>query len=503
MMDHPDGQGTALEVPRPQTRVWLCRAPLLAAALIIVLINSFNLKHRLTEASPRDPWEAAEVVEGWRSLHGMPVYDASPDAHATHMYGPLAPWSEGVLFRLAGANNVVGRYLTLVCSLLTVSVLAVVVRSPGSGWLLAVGWAIILGANYRGGDYFVANRPDMIAFFFATLAVLMMGLGHERRRWWLVGLGSGFLVLGFFYKQPAAIFAAVPAVALCLRWRIPTRAEVVFALVPLGVIGAVIVGLRLFNPTVYYYMVQCPRGFKVGWPMVGRITWEVLIESPLFVVLVGEWIANDERPLREQPRLLWALATIAVTLPASAMFRSKVGGSVNSLLPALLAMAAFCALRLPRLAHVLERPSTRFPARGLLGIFLAALLLMTAFPRVSGDYQLLVARPTHQDAYRNAVAIAAKLPGKVTSSKDPTMALYSKGYVGRNLFLELDSRPTNGDWPHSPPECILDEIRASDYVLDVPAWGDNMKLDSRLSDLGFVEVPTPAINPHYRLWRRD
>src|SRR6516165_3637610 len=100
------------------------RLPLLFAACVIGVIGSIN-DYRLTGAkAPRNPWEALEVVEAWRSLKGMPVYELPPEGHATHMYGALVPWVQGEIFRWTGANNVTGRLLSLVSSLLLVTVLA-------------------------------------------------------------------------------------------------------------------------------------------------------------------------------------------------------------------------------------------------------------------------------------------------------------------------------------------------------------------------------------------
>ena len=72
-----------MTIQRPSP--WLCRAPLIAAAAIICLLNGFNL-FRLTTATgaPRNPWETTEIVEAWRSLAGLPVYELQ-DGQVTHM----------------------------------------------------------------------------------------------------------------------------------------------------------------------------------------------------------------------------------------------------------------------------------------------------------------------------------------------------------------------------------------------------------------------------------
>src|SRR5437868_5951591 len=96
---------------------WLCRSPLLAAAALIALMSGLNLTRLVRSPAPANPWEAAEVLEAWRSLHGMPVYELVPDGHSTHMYGALVPWVQGEIFRWVGPNNISGRVVTLASAL--------------------------------------------------------------------------------------------------------------------------------------------------------------------------------------------------------------------------------------------------------------------------------------------------------------------------------------------------------------------------------------------------
>ena len=238
---------------------WLCRFPLLAAAAVICLLSGLSLFRLMTAAAPRNPWEAIEIVEAWRSLTGMPVYELTPDGHATHMYGALVPWLQGELFRWIGPNNVSGRALSLVSALLTVTVLALCMKNGRSLWYLAIGWAAILGVNHRSGHYFAENRPDMPALLFATLAMVLFWCGQNRRRGLYFALGSACLVIGFFIKQTVVIFSAVPMVVLFLRWRRPLRSEALCALLPLAVSAGTIVTLKTLSPTVYHYMVRSPR----------------------------------------------------------------------------------------------------------------------------------------------------------------------------------------------------------------------------------------------------
>jgi len=483
--------------------LWLCRAPLLVAAALICLISGFNLVCLMTAPSPRNPWESLEVLEAWRSLQGMPVYEFSPDGHSTHMYGALVPWVQGEIFRWVGPNNVSGRVLTLVSALAAVTLLAVTMRGERSAWYLMVAWAAILGVNHRSAQYFAENRPDMTAMMFATAGVLLMGTGQERRRGLLVALGTACLVTGFFFKQTAFIFVAVPPLALVLRWRKPSRSEIWLAMLPLAVSLGVILALKILSPTVYYYMIDVPKAYNLDGRRTVRMIWDLLLDSPLFLVLFTECILFDALSPRDDPRVRWLLAVIAVTIPYSAVTAAKVGGWSNSLVPALLAMMAFCILRLPRLLKGLSNLESPLPMRATLGGFVALLLLMSTFPHMTLLNSLLVSRTSWDREYDKAVARAGQLPGRVVCPEDPTIPLYAKGYGGQNVFAERDTHLVNGEWPAAVPETVLADCRAADYVVDISGYGVDPVQEELLRELDFV--PAQELAPDlacYRIWRR-
>ena len=508
---------------------WHCRAPLLAAAAVICLLSGFSLFRLMTAAAPRNPWEAIEIVEAWRSLTGMPVYELSREGHATHMYGALVPWLQGEIFRWIGPNNVSGRALSLVSSLLTVTVLALSMKNGRSPLYLAIGWAAILGVNHRSGHYFAENRPDMPALLFATLAMVLFWFGRKdeapsepasalgsrgvspsrnvskrpaRSLYFL--LGTACLVVGFFVKQTVVIFSVVPMVVLLLRWRRPQRSEALLALLPLAASAGTIVMLKTLSPTVYHYMVEVPGGYSINWPRFVKFLWEVLLDSPLFLFLLGEWIVSKDEAPGEDTRMSWLLAVLAVTIPFSALSHAKVGGWPNSMLPALLAMTAFCALRLPMLLERLERRAWPVRTRLVYATFLALLLLMTTFPHLTVANGPWVAVSPWDQEYWKVVAIARSLPGKVVCPEDPSIPLHAKHYVGQNIFSEKDAHPTNGKWPKATPELVLAELRTAEFVIDVTNyWGENVD-ESMLDELGFVRDREFSLNAEcYRIWRRS
>jgi hypothetical protein len=484
-------------------RPWLGRVPLLVVASAICLITGWNLVRLVNAAAPRNPWEAAEVVEAWRSLKGLPVYEFAPAGHATLMYGALVAPVQAELFRVLGPNNVSGRALSLVSALLTVTLIAIVMRSGRSVVDLVIAWALILGVNHRSGHYFAENRPDMLALLCATVSLFLMGFGLEKRRWRYAVLGSACLVAGFFFKQSVAVLAAVPLVVLLMRARQPNMWELFLSVLPLALMCTLIVALKWFSPAVYHYMIEVPGGYKVNWPRAVKFAWELLLDSPLFLFVVGEWLVFDKGSIRNDARIRWLLALLAVAIPFCAVAHAKVGGWSNNLLPAFLGMTAFCALRLPGLIQRYDSQPTTNRSRMVLGAFLAMLVMMTTFPHLTYDHNLLVPKSPQDQGYWPAVAFTRTLPGLVVCPEDPTIPLYAKGFAGRNLLTEKDALPTNGLWPTFTPESVLDELRSADYVVDVTNYERKDVEDGLLERLGFEQVPrAPSDLECYRFWQR-
>jgi hypothetical protein len=480
------------------------RWPLLIAASLICAVGTINL-YRLTSATaPRNPWEALEVVEAWRSMQGRPVYELPPDGHATHMYGALVPWVQGKIFRLTGPNNVTGRLLSLVSSLLTVTLLALCFNGERSAWALTIAWAALLGVDHRSGHYFAENRPDMSALLLGTGGLVLIGTGAEKRRWLLVVLGTTCLMVGFFFKQTVAVFSVVPSLALFLRTRRPARTDLLLASIPLGLMGGVILWLRFVSPAIHHYMIAVPGAYSINWARAVKFLWELLLDSPLFLIVLAELIISGDGAARQDPRVRWLLAVLAVAIPFSAVSYAKIGGWPNSLLPALLAMMALCVLRLPQMLKRLEGRAGSLTRQLALGAFLAVVLLMTTFPHLTWGNGLIVARSRWDKDYRETLAVAGRLPGNVVCPEDPTIPFYGNGYVGLNLFSEHDARVVKGGWPQAMPELVLEEMRKADFVVDVQDyWGENVD-DALLESLGFRPIDVSSIDPAcYRIWRKS
>jgi hypothetical protein len=483
--------------------LWFCRAPLVFAAVAITLITGINLWRLLSAPAPRSPWESIQILEGWRSLQGLPVYEQSPAGHATHMYGALVPWVQGRVFGLIGVNNVSGRALQVVSAVLLVTMLVLALGNGQPAWSIFISWALILGVNHRSGQYFAENRPDMSALLLGTAALLAFGHGFERRRGRWVAIGTALLVVGFFFKQTVTAFAIIPLIVLGMRWRRPSAWELVCAGIPPAVMAGIIFGLKVASPPAYHYMIEVPAHYAINWPRAVKFLWEMLLDSPFFLLVFGEWLVTKRATDRDDARMRWMLTVLLVALPSCAVARAKVGGWPNSSLPALLAMAAFCALRLPTLLARLDQTVAPWRERMAYSSFVAVLVLMTTFPHLTYAQNLITIKSDWDREYWQTITIARSLPGRVVCPEDPTIPLYAKRYVGQNLFAEKDARPANGQWPKAMPEPVLAELSEADFVVHLEDyWGENLDAEM-LQAAGFEPADTTGCDlEYYTIWRR-
>ena len=141
--------------------------------------------------------------------------------------------------------------------------------------------------------------------------------------------------------------------------------------------------------------------------------------------------------------------------------------------------------------------------RLLLGSFLAVLMLMTAFPHLTRQHGLILPRSPRDRAYAQAVTAAKAMPGTVICPEDPTIPVHARQYAGLNVFIEYDAHPVDHDWPRTPPEPVLAEIRRADYLIDVCDYFQDIIKDELLLSLGYEPLDTATLDPScYRIWRR-
>ena len=207
---------------------WQSMLPLLpigAVAFFIIVASAIFIGFRSLLPYPVSPWEAGIVTDAWRMLQGDAIYAVGGD-HATHMYGPLVTVFLAQVFRFTGPVLQLGRLMSALSGIAVVVLLARMIIGRGDRLALGVAAALLLTANTRTLNYFTETRPDMDSLLFATLAIIALYLGLEpverKPRLALVLTGSALLVIAVLFKQTAAAFMLIPALALAGRFRKPS-----------------------------------------------------------------------------------------------------------------------------------------------------------------------------------------------------------------------------------------------------------------------------------------
>jgi hypothetical protein len=262
---------------------------------------------------------------------------------------------------------------------------------------------------------------------------------------------------------------------------------------------ATIVTLAAAAPHVYYYMVHVPSQYGIRYLSLLTGPAELLLWFPLFLALAAHAVWSSERPTMPGPLMLWTVAALVVLLPASALAFAKVGGTLNSFLPAMFAMVFFCALQLRDIVPALGDRGRPVTGRVGTGLVLAALI---ALPSMRLYHNL--GYFTYFDDYPRVIALAHGLPaGRVLAPEDPTITLFARGTVSRNIYLEYDNAPAEDARPRRTPKelppYVAAEIGAADYVVDVKDWWSDLLEPRQLERLGFEPVTDL---PHYTIWRR-
>jgi hypothetical protein len=498
------------------------RASAWAVLLLVVALNTLPSAALVSKPYPLDPWNGPMTVEAARVSMGLPQYEDRVSGHATHCYGALASRALGWVFRWTGPGNAPARWVSWGAAfLLSAGVSLAAFRGAGAFWLL-FGFAAVWSANLKTYNYFINARPDVCAALFATASAFLLCRAEVARRGALLrAAGVALLLVGFFLKQTAAMVALFPPVALALRFRQAPdggRARAwVAALLPLAAVLGCLLVLRGFFPLAFHYMVVVARDQPIRVREILPNALGILVGMPLFVVALLDWarrVAAGEARLDR--KLAWLLAAALVCVPASAVTWAKLGGAINSSLPALLALNVFA------LAWAREFVCGRAGAarRGAVALALALLVLASTVSQSSlyrrflggnrplsrggGAAALQETRRFHRGTlgraaeYEAAIRVARDLPGKVLSPVDPTLVLLARGEVTRSLALEYDSL----SWPNELPAYLRGEIEQADYVVEVLNTQYSDQVDARrLSAMGFVKTDLLGEAENYAVWR--
>ncbi len=430
-------------------------------------------------------------MEAMRLNAGLPLYETG---HATHMYGPLLTVFLAGIFRLTGLNLLAGRVVFSIFSFILAAVLSLIFCRGQSRkyWLFA--FLLFLGVNLRTNLIFFSAQPDCMAALFGVAAISIWIL---RRDSWL---GAAFSITLFLcatlLKQTSAAFALIPAV-YTLIWK-RKFVDVATSLIPAMSILAVLAAIYLIWPRVFFGMVTVPGSININYSRFFLIGLYFIATFPVFLIALLSTFRSRE-PVGEPERWIWA--AIVVLVPVSVWTICKSGGGYSSLLFGYLAMTALFVVKLERFWQWI---ASRRRSLGFVSASLLALVVLFSFLiQFDRDLMLLFAR-CGDEKYEAAVNYAQRIPERLISPQDPTIAYRATGNFGLSLFFELDTHAVNGNWPDRLPDALSKELDQAKYVIEVRCYVPTPLFERGLIEHGFVRVPVAALsNSAYALWAKQ
>jgi hypothetical protein len=161
----------------------------------------------------------------------------------------------------------------------------------------------------------------------------------------------------------------------------------------------------------------------------------------------------------------------------------RVGAASNTWMLFVGAAMAFSCYRLPHLAAL---PWTTTLAVGL-----------TAFAIFNDPFYSSSER--HGDrSYAAVITIARELSGTVVCPEDPTIPFFAKGFVGKNLNMELDEAQVR-----LPPRVRTELANANWVILLSRVIAPKYLQAADLAELGFHPVRVPRLDGSiYSIWQR-
>jgi hypothetical protein len=273
------------------------------------------------------------LVEAWRLAQGLPIFLPLNADFVPHAYGPLYMLLAAGLFKLAGPGFLPMRLLSFAATLASSGLLlwaayrvsrriVIALFAPG---LFLAGYALT-GAQYE------LARVDSL-FVALVLAGTLAGVTNAGSRRGRI-VAALCLALAFFAKQTAAVFGLSMAAYLVVRQR---RRAIDFTvlylaaiIVPLGALEFLTSGWSTF------YLLQVPQGDPLAISrLVSYFRHDLLQNLGPLCALSAALVVLRIRSLTPRSALSrdWPLFALFALL-ASGWMRARLGGNLNSLLPA-------------------------------------------------------------------------------------------------------------------------------------------------------------------------
>jgi len=273
------------------------------------------------------------LVEAWRMAQGLPVFLPPNADFVPHAYAPLYMLLSALVFKLSGPSFLPMRLLSFVATLCSGGLLlwaayrvsrrvAVALLAPG---LFLAGYALT-GAQYE------LARVDAL-FIALILAGTLAGISRGDSAGGRI-VAALCLALAFFTKQTALVFGLGMAVYLLGTQR---HRALDYVIVYLAVVVVPLIALdRLTAGWSSFYLIVVPQNDPLALARIVDYARHDLLQElgPLCAILAA-LIVVRLRGVPAQSRLSrdWPLFALLAVL-TSGWMRARLGGNLNSLLPA-------------------------------------------------------------------------------------------------------------------------------------------------------------------------
>jgi hypothetical protein len=302
--------------------------------------------------------EGGALYHGYRLLHGLPIYTAPTDLFLPYPYPP----GHAVALALVGLFELdfwSGRLVSISAFSAVMVILSRQVSAAFGGTNHSTAFALsaagIMAVSFpTTAGWFDLIRNDSLALALAVAsAALVAGEHFGTRRLLVVAL---VLTAAVFTKQTNAIFAAWIVLWVAVRnW----RAGMKLAIASMACCGILLAAMQLasdghFWDWIFAYVHQ----HRILKERYSDGLWRLIAFAPVVVILPLLALYLAIRKWMCARTFLW-FGMLTVSVPASLLPYSKIGGFLNNLMPMLIFVGPVSIMLLADLGHGLARRSSR------------------------------------------------------------------------------------------------------------------------------------------------
>ena len=474
-------------------------------SLALIAASVVKITRQALTPGPIDMWEAASVSVAARVAKGESMYQSlnEPRGIEPGLYSPLQPLTLAALFRVTGPGLAPARVINLLAGIIFI---VVFIRAMGVGrnaFLLLFATALLLAIDRQLTGLWDFPRGDAVALLASLLYVCAAyrACNGDSFRWALCA--HLVLLIGFFWKQTVAFIAFAPFLAALITPGCSPRMRLLFLFGPFVVLAGSSFLVSVLNPNLFDAMFRFGSKYMLQPRNMILHAYGMLLSTPLLWMTAWWMVLSRDFPGKDDARIRWALAAVAASLPLNFMAAGKVGGGQNSLAHVMYGLGAVVIWCAPAFYSFLQTASFPVVRRCLFGVLLSLALIVEWTSVLHTPSRVKLSRPFADAGRRVVIETVRRLPGRVVSPQDPTIAMEAKGYIGVASVNEWDRHT----WKWPLPKTLL-EIQAADYVVTF-GKGDSLHLWTfnqgyeQLPSLGFEVMEVPGLeNSEYTIWKR-